>query len=155
MQVELKDLKGNLVRCIIPYKDDEGNEKQIEVYNITGERRKQVFDNLSKIADNINELGINALEDYYIDLITEFTDVKLDKTSIMEIMESPRLEWNILMKELNDMVYELQYEHMIQLMSENRALIMTGMAAQMEKELEVFNNQIEKSNEMLKTGEDK
>lgn len=37
-QVELKELKNDLIRCVIPYKEDD-KEKQIEVYNIVGDRR--------------------------------------------------------------------------------------------------------------------
>ena len=148
-RVKLNELKGDLVRCIIPYKTNDGKEKQIEVYNIEGERRKQVLEKLNEIADKINDFGELALDDYYAELISEFTDVELDKTNIVEIMKNPRLEWLVLQKELNDMIYELQYEHMCEIVSNSRLLILSGMESQMEKELNVFKEQIEKSNEMM------
>ena len=148
-RVKLNELKGGLVRCIIPYKDNDGKEKQIEVYNIEGERRKQVLEKLNEIVDKINDFGELALDDYYAELISEFTDVELDKTNIVEIMKNPRLEWLVLQKELNDMIYELQYEHMCEIVSNSRLLILSGMESQMEKELDVFKKQIEKSNEMI------
>ena len=148
-RVKLNELKGDLVRCIIPYKDNEGKEKQIEVYNIEGERRKQVLEKLNEIVDKINDFGELALDDYYAELISEFTDVELDKTNIVEIMKNPRLEWLVLQKELNDMIYELQYEKMCEIINQSRLLILTGMESEMEKELNIFKKQIDKSNEMM------
>ena len=152
-RVKLNELKGDLVRCIIPYKDNEGKEKQIEVYNIEGERRKQVLEKLNEIADKVNDFGELALDDYYAELISEFTDIELDKTNIVEIMKNPRLEWLVLQKELDDMIYELQYEHMSKLIAQSRLLMITGMEKQMEKELEVFTKQIENSNKMINKDE--
>ena len=148
-RVKLNELKGDLVRCIIPYKDNDGKEKQIEVYNIEGERRKQVLEKLNEIADKVNDFGELALDDYYAEIIMEFTDVELDKTNIVEIIKNPKLEWLVLQKELNDMIYELQYEHMSELIAQSRLLMITGMEKQMEKELEVFTKQIENSNKMI------
>ena len=152
-RVKLKELKGDIVRCIITYKDNEGKEKQIEVYNIEGERRKQVLEKLNEIADKVNDFGELALDDYYAELISEFTDIELDKTNIVEIMKNPRLEWLVLQKELDDMIYELQYEHMSKLIAQSRLLMITGMEKQMEKELEVFTKQIENSNKMINKDE--
>ena len=136
-RVKLNELKGDLVRCIIPYKTNDGKEKQIEVYNIEGERRKQVLEKLNEIADKVNDFGELALDDYYAEIIMEFTDIELDKTSIIEIMKNPKMEWLVLQKELNDMIYELQYEQMCEIISNSRLLILSGMESQMEKELNV------------------
>ena len=152
-RVKLNELKGDLVRCLIPYKTNDGKEKQIEVYNIEGERRKQVLENLNKIVDKVNQYGELALDDYYAELISEFTDVELDKTNIVEIMKNPRLEWLVLQKELNDMIYELQYEKMCEIINQSRLLTITGLEKQMEKELEVFTKQIENSNKMINKDE--
>ena len=152
-RVKLNELKGDLVRCVIPYKTNDGKEKQIEVYNIEGERRKQVLEKLNEIADKVNQYGELALDDYYAELIMEFTDVELDKTNIVEIMKNPRLEWLVLQKELNDMIYELQYEKMCEIINQSRLLTITGLEKQMEKELEVFTKQIENSNKMINKNE--
>ena len=47
--VELKELKGGSIRCIIPYKDNEGNKHEIEVYNIIGDRRKQILEEITEL----------------------------------------------------------------------------------------------------------
>ena len=152
-RVKLNELKHGLIRTIIPYKDNEGKEKQIEVYNIEGERRKQVLEKLNEIVDKVNQYGELALDDYYAELIMEFTDIELDKTNIVEIMKNPRLEWLVLQKELNDMIYELQYEKMCEIINQSRLLTITGLEKQMEKELEVFTKQIENSNKMINKDE--
>ena len=152
-RVKLNELKGDLVRCVIPYKTNDGKEKQIEVYNIEGERRKQVLEKLNEIADKVNQYGELALDDYYAELIMEFPDIELDKTNIVEIMKNPRLEWLVLQKELNDMIYELQYEKMCEIINQSRLLTITGLEKQMEKELEVFTKQIENSNKMINKDE--
>ena len=152
-RVKLNELKEGLIRCIIPYKDNDAKEKQIEVYSIEGERRKQILEKLNEIADKVNDFGELALDDYYAELISEFTDVELDKTNIVEIMKNPRLEWLVLQKELNDMIYELQYEKMCEIINQSRLLTITGLEKQMEKELEVFTKQIENSNKMINKDE--
>ena len=152
-RVKLNELKHGLIRTIIPYKDNDGKEKQIEVYNIEGERRKQVLEKLNEIADKVNDFGELALDDYYAEIMMEFTDIELDKTSIIEIMKNPKLEWLILKQELDSMIYELQYEHMSELIAQSRLLMITGMEKQMEKELVVFTKQIENSNKMMNKDE--
>ena len=152
-RVKLNELKHGTIRCVIPYRDNDGKEKQIEVYSIEGERRKQVLEKLNKIVDKINDFGELALDDYYAEIIMEFTDIELDKTSIIEIMKNPKLEWLILKQEIDSMIYELQYEHMSELIAQSRLLTITGLEKQMEKELEVFNKQIENSNKMINKDE--
>ena len=152
-RVKLNELKHGLIRTIIPYKDNDGKDKQIEVYNIEGERRKQVLEKLNEIVDKVNDFGELALDDYYAEIIMEFTDIELDKTSIIEIMKNPKLEWLILKQEMDSMIYELQYEHMSELIAQSRLLMITGMEKQMEKELEVFTKQIENSNKMINKDE--
>ena len=152
-RVKLNELKGGLIRCIIPYKTNDGKEKQIEVYNIEGERRKQVLEKLNEMTDKVNDFGELALDDYYAELISEFTDVELDKTNIVEIIKNPSLPFLILKQELDSMIYELQYEYMSELIAQSRLLMITGMEKQMEKELEVFTKQIENSNKMINKDE--
>ena len=148
-RVKLNELKHGTIRCVIPYKDNNGKEKQIEVYSIEGERRKQVLENLNDIVNKVNDYGELALDDYYAELISEFTDIKLDKTNIVEIIKNPSLPFLILKQEMDSMIYELQYEHMCELIAQSRLLMITGMEKQMEKELEVFTKQIENSNKMM------
>ena len=152
-RVELSELKHGTVRCVIDCKDNSGVDKKIEVYSIEGERRKQVLENLNDIVNKVNDYGELALDEYYAELISEFTDIKLDKTNIVEIIKNPSLPFLILKQELDSMIYELQYEYMSELIAQSRLLMITGMEKQMEKELEVFTKQIENSNKMINKDE--
>lgn len=148
-RVELKELKNNIVRCIIPYKDVEGNDKQIEVYNIIGERRKQILGKLEEIVQVEEGQEEIAIHDYYMELISEFSDVKLDETDINEILLNPTLEFQILRKEIDDMIYELQYELICEQIKINRALIINGMNQQSLKEFKAHEDFIESSDKMI------
>ena len=152
-RVKLNELKHGTIRCVIPYKDNNGKEKQIEVYSIEGEQSKQVSENLNDLVKKVNDDGELALDDHYAELISEFTDIKLDKTNIVEIIKNPSLPFLILKQELDSMIYELQYEYMSELIAQSRLLTITGMEKQMEKELEVFTKQIENSNKMINKDE--
>ena len=147
--IDLKELKGGSLRCVIPYKDNEGSHHEIEVYNIIGERRKEILDELMEIISKIDEVGEMALDSYYTDLLMEFTNIKVDDTNINDIMVNPKLEWKILIHELDEMVYELQYEAMCEKINQGRALILDGMRQQLELEFSVFADFVKRSNENL------
>lgn len=148
-RVELKELKNNIIRCIIPYKDVEGNNKQIEVYNIIGERRKQILGKLEEIVQVEEGQEEIAIHDYYMELISEFSDIKLDETDINEILLNPTLEFQILRKEIDDMIYELQYELVCEQIKINRALIINDMNQQSLKEFKAHEDFIESSDKMI------
>ena len=94
-RVKLNELKNDIVRCLIPYKDIDGNDKMIEVYNIIGERRYQILAELEKIVNVEEGEEEYALDEYYKELIMEFTDIKVDETNINEMLINPTLEIQI------------------------------------------------------------
>ena len=159
--VELKELKGGSIRCIIPYKDNEGNKHEIEVYNIIGDRRKQILEEITELIGDIENIDERTVDSYYTDLIMEFTNVKIDDTNINDIIANPTLEWNILIHELNEMVYELQYEEVCNQVIQARTLVLESMKQQIEMELAIQTDFLNRSNEKfikqlkdLKVGEE-
>lgn len=159
--VELKELKGGSIRCIIPYKDNEGNKHEIEVYNIIGDRRKQILEEITELIGDIENIDERTVDSYYTDLIMEFTNVKVDDTNINDIIANPTLEWNILIHELNEMVYELQYEEVCNQVIQARTLVLESMKQQIEMELAIQTDFLNRSNEKfikqlkdLKVGEE-
>ena len=159
--VELKELKGGSIRCIIPYKDNEGNKHEIEVYNIIGDRRKQILEEITELIGDIEKIDERTVDSYYTDLIMEFTNVKVDDTNINDIIANPTLEWNILIHELNEMVYELQYEEVCNQVIQARTLVLESMKQQIEMELAIQTDFLNRSNEKfikqlkdLKVGEE-
>lgn len=159
--VELKELKGGSIRCIIPYKDNEGNKHEIEVYNIIGDRRKQILEEITELIGDIENIDERTVDSYYTDLIMEFTNVKVDDTNINDIIANPTLEWNILIHELNEMIYELQYEEVCNQVIQARTLVLESMKQQIEMELAIQTDFLNRSNEKfikqlkdLKVGEE-
>ena len=145
--VELKELKGGSIRCIIPYKDNEGNKHEIEVYNIIGDRRKQILEEITELIGDVENIDERTVDSYYTDLIMEFTNVKVDDTNINDIIANPTLEWNILIHELNEMVYELQYEEVCNQVIQARTLVLESMKQQIEMELAIQTDFLNRSNE--------
>ena len=79
----------------------------------------------------------------------EFTDIKVDETNINEMLINPTLEFQILRKELDDMIYELQYEFVCSQIRNNRALMIAELTKQSIKEFETVEKFVTRSEEMM------
>lgn len=143
-QVNLNELKNDLIRCIIPYRS-ENEDKQIEVYNIIGDRRFQIIDELKEVLNCELDQIEYANDFYYKTLIMEFTDIKVDEADINEILISPRLEFQILRHELDEMIYEIQYEIVCNNIRNNRAMMLNDMNKQMNEEFKSYEIMMNKS----------
>lgn len=152
-RIELKELKGNAIRCMIPFGDSE-ETKYIQVYNIIGDRRGEILSDLNELVNEDKDLTEYIINSYYTNLIMEFTDIKIDETDITEILMNPTLEFQILKHELDDMIYELQYEDLCKKISQSRLLILNGMKDQIDFEFGAYvkslENQSNRINEILK-----
>ena len=150
-RARLSELKQGVVRCVIPYKDVEGNDKQIEVYNIVGDRREQILDRLAEIADAEEGQMEYTINSYYMDLISEFTDLKIEaEDDIIEMLNNPSLAMLILKNELDEMVYELQIERFYNNATINRAATLTMLNEQIKKENDAMDRFIKSSDDMIK-----
>ena len=150
-RARLSELKQGVVRCVIPYKDVEGNDKQIEVYNIVGDRRAQILDRLAEIADAEEGQMEYTINSYYMDLISEFTDLKIEaEDDIIEMLNNPSLAMLILKKELDEMVYELQIERFYNNATINRSLVLAQLNEQIKKENDAMDRFIKSSDDMIK-----
>lgn len=150
-RARLSELKQGVVRCIIPYKDVEGNDKQIEVYNIVGDRRAQILDRLAEIADAEEGQMEYTINSYYMDLISEFTDLKIEaEDDIIEMLNNPSLAMLILKNELDEMVYELQIERFYNNATINRSLVLAQLNEQIKKENDAMDRFRKSSDDMIK-----
>ena len=150
-RARLSELKQGVVRCVIPYKDVEGNDKQIEVYNIVGDRRAQILDRLAEIADTEEGQMEYTINSYYMDLISEFTDLKIEaEDDIIEMLNNPSLAMLILKNELDEMVYELQIERFYNNATINRSLVLAQLNEQIKKENDAMDRFIKSSDDMIK-----
>ena len=150
-RARLSELKQGVVRCVIPYKDVEGNDKQIEVYNIVGDRRAQILDRLAEIADTEEGQMEYTINSYYMDLISEFTDLKIEaEDDIIEMLNNPSLAMLILKNELDEMVYELQIERFYNNATINRAATLTMLNEQLCRENKAMDRFIKSYDYMIK-----
>ena len=150
-RARLSELKQGVVRCVIPYKDVEGNDKQIEVYNIVGDRRAQILDRLAEIADAEEGQMEYTINSYYMDLISEFTDLKIEaEDDIIEMLNNPSLAMLILKNELDEMVYELQIERFYNNATINRSLVLAQLNEQLCRENKAMDRFIKSSDDMIK-----
>ena len=150
-RARLSELKQGVVRCVIPYKDVEGNDKQIEVYNIVGDRRAQILDRLAERADAEEGQMEYTINSYYMDLISEFTDLKIEaEDDIIEMLNNPSLAMLILKNELDEMVYELQIERFYNNATINRAAILTMLNEQLCRENDAMDRFRKSSDDMIK-----
>ena len=150
-RARLSELKQGVVRCVIPYKDVEGKDKQIEVYNIVGDRRAQILDRLAEIADAEEGQMEYTINSYYMDLISEFTDLKIEaEDDIIEMLNNPSLAMLILKNELDEMVYELQIERFYNNATINRSLVLAQLNEQIKKENDAMDRFIKSSDDMIK-----
>lgn len=150
-RARLSELKQGVVRCVIPYKDVEGNDKQIEVYNIVGDRRAQILDRLAEIADAEEGQMEYTINSYYMDLISEFTDLKIEaEDDIIDMLNNPSLAMLILKNELDEMVYELQIERFYNNATINRAAILTMLNEQLCRENDAMDIFRKSSDDMIK-----
>lgn len=118
----ISELRLNEVRCKIENINNKGEKTYIKVFNILGDRRNEVLkelEDLLTIYDVINEDAFNA---FYIGLIIEFTDIIMDRDEITFMLKEGNLTSKILLQEINDMIYELQYEGAMHNLSQVRNL---------------------------------
>ena len=103
------DLIADDIRCKIKNINKEGEERYITVWNIKGERRSQVLEELKEITE-LTEDDTEIFNRFYTGLILEFTDLVLDTDDILFMINDGTLVSKMLLQEFNDMLYEIQYE---------------------------------------------
>ena len=103
------DLVADDIRCKIKNINKEGQETFITVWNIKGDRRVQVLQELQELTQ-IAEDDADLFDKFYTGLILEFTDLVLDTDDILFMINDGSLVSRMLMQEFNDMLYEIQYE---------------------------------------------
>ncbi len=143
----ISDLRLDEVRCKIENINKKGEKTYITVYNILGEKREEVFRDLEAIISNEEEINVQIFNDFYIGLIMEFTDVIIDKSDISFMLSEGNLTSKILMQEINDMVYELQYESAMNNLANVRNVTL-GMLNQVAlQEMQLAEQRIKRENE--------
>lgn len=127
-QIKVTDLKAKEIRCRIKAKTKEGEEGYITVYNIKGEERKKKFEELQGLLQD-EALNQDTFNLFYITLISEFTDLFIDTIDVNFLLEGEGNSTSqLLIQEFNDMIYEMQYESMIEQIANVRNLSLMNLA---------------------------
>ena len=109
MSVKLSDLKLSKVRKVINCEVN-GEQKTITVFNPVGKKRTQLLEMLSSI-DKVDDSDINKVADtFYKSLLKELVDVEIDMKNTATLDKYPSLAIMEINKELEEIIFELQYE---------------------------------------------
>jgi hypothetical protein len=143
----VSDLQLNEVRCKIENFNKKGEKTYITEYNILGEKRMEVLSDLEEIVVNKEEINAQVFSDFYIGLIMEFTDIIMDKDDISFMLNEGNLTSKILMQEINDMIYELQYETAMNNLANVRNITLNMLSQASLQEMKNAEDRLKKENE--------
>lgn len=119
------DLIADDIRCKIKViSKEDGEPSYITVWNIKGERRQEVLNELNTIMELHNEDDEKLFNMFYTNLILEFTDLVMDTDDVLFLLNDSTLAGKMLMQEFSDMIYEIQYEIAMDNLQQTRNLAM-------------------------------
>ena len=140
------DLVADDIRCKIKNINKEGQETFITVWNIKGDRRVQVLQELQELTQIVED-DADLFDKFYTGLILEFTDLVLDTDDILFMINDGSLVSRMLMQEFNDMLYEIQYEIAMNQLQETRNLAIAMIQQSALDEMKYAQERIEKTKE--------
>ena len=141
MSAKLSDLKLQKVRKIIQYEIN-GEKKIITVFNPIGKKRLQLLEMLSSI-DKVGEENINDVADtLYRTLLKELVDIEVDMKKLTTLDKYPSLALMEINKEIDEIIFELQYEYIAGQIRMANQTIISAMSG-------VLINKTEKINSLL------
>lgn len=141
----VSDLKAKEVRCKIKNIDKNGEEVFITVYNIKGERRNEIVQQLESVLNDDKDESFNM---FYLSLMIEFTDLMIDTKDVKFLLDSGNMASQLLLQEFNDMVYELQYQMAMEQLANVRKLALTKIADSTLKLMEDVDRKIKEMNDL-------
>ena len=145
----ISDLELTEVRCKIENINKKGEKTYIKVFNILGDRRSEILEELETIMSIHEEVNEETFNNFYIGLIIEFTDIIMDKDDITFMLKEGNLTSKILMQEINDMIYELQYESAMNNLANVRTMSLGMLTQEALKSMKYTELRITKENERV------
>ena len=130
--MKISDLKQKEVRKVIAVMLDDNKVEQVTIYNPLGEKRKEI---LAMMSDYSNKTTVKDTQELTKEIIRQLTDLKVyKKDNIEDIINNPKGELLIILREINEIKTELEYEFLTQKMMEiNQATINLLTARTLEK----------------------
>jgi hypothetical protein len=145
----ISDLELTEVRCKIENINKKGEKTYIKVFNILGDRRNEILEELETMMSIHEEVNEETFNNFYIGLIIEFTDIIMDKDDITFMLKEGNLTSKILMQEINDMIYELQYESAMNNLANVRTMSLGMLTQEALKSMKYTELRIAKENERV------
>lgn len=150
--MKISDLKQDKVRKVITVTFEDSRVEQVTIYNPIGEKRQEILAMMNEYSNKDSE---TAAQELTKEILRKLTDLKIyKKDNIEKIMASPRGELLMVLKEVNEIKTELEYEFWTQkIMEINQATINLLSVKAMEKtrhlyelseELDIANKNINK-----------
>lgn len=131
------DLIADDVRCKIKNVNSKNETTYITIYNIKGNRRVEILNELKELVKDGEIIDIDMFNLFYTSLILEFTDLVLDTEDLTFMLNEGTLTSRTLLQEINDMVYEIQYDCAMNELANVRNLALTMIA---QNSIEEMNN---------------
>lgn len=145
MSVKLSDLKLSKVRKVINCEVN-GEQKTITVFNPVGKKRTQLLEMLSSI-DKVDDSDINKVADtFYKSLLKELVDVEIDMKNTATLDKYPSLAIMEINKELEEIIFELQYEYVSSQIRRVNHTVITAMSGVLMDKTNKLNELIEDLN---------
>ena len=141
MGAKISELKLQKVRRVIQYEFN-GEKRIITIFNPIGKKRLQLLEMLSSI-DKVGEENINDVADtLYRTLLKELVDIEVDMKKLTTLDKYPSLALMEINKEIDEIIFELQYEYITGQIRKANQTIISAMSG-------VLINKTEKINELL------
>ena len=109
----------------------------------------EILEELETIMSIHEEVNEETFNNFYIGLIIEFTDIIMDKDDITFMLKEGNLTSKILMQEINDMIYELQYESAMNNLANVRTMSLGMLTQEALKSMKYTELRIAKENERV------
>lgn len=145
MSAKLSDLKLPKVRKVIRCEID-GQVKLITIFNPTGKKRLQLLEmlsNVSKVDEKDTDKVANIL---YKTLLKELVDIEVDLKNTTILDKYPSITLMEMNKELEEIIFELQYEYITSQMRKVNQTIIAGMSGALINKTNKLNELIEELN---------
>lgn len=143
----ISELQLEKVRCKIENINKKGEKTYITVFNILGERRMEILEELKLITGDKEQVDVEVFNNFYIGLILEFTDIIMDKEDITFMINEGNLTSKILLQEINDIIYELQFEDAMSNLANARTLTLGMLAENALQEINYAKARLDRENE--------
>lgn len=120
--MKISDLKQKEIRKVVTVILEDNKVEQITIYNPVGEKRQEI---LAMMNDYSNKDTKKATQELTKEILRSLTDLKIyKKDNIEDIITSPKGELLMVLKEVNEIKTELEYEFWTQkIMEINQATI--------------------------------